>query len=119
LCCFSVPIVVRLLVSTVQPRWLERSLCVLLPSLLLVLCLRQQQSDNPVDSSGSSPLSAPSTSSLADPLFGLRLRGSSASALGPFAATAVAALFGLSLALERARDQIWRNYVVPKHLQLH
>jgi len=37
--------------------------------------------------------------------------------LGSFAFAATAALFGLSLALERARDRLWRNYVVPKHLQ--
>jgi hypothetical protein len=103
----------------VQPRWLERALCVLVPSLLLALCLNLLQSDNPADPSGSIPLSASSTSSLADPLFGLRLRGSSAAALGSFAAAAIAALFGLSLAMERARDQIWRQYVVPKHLQLN
>ena len=116
-CCFSVPSVIHLFVSAAQPRWLERALCVLLPSLLLAICLRQQQSDNPVDPSGAISLSV--SSSLADPLFGLRLRGSSAAALGSFAATAIAALFGLSLALEIARDRLWRNYVVSKHLQLH
>ena len=36
-----------------------------------------------------------------------------------YAFAASAALFGLSLAMERARDRLWRNYVVPKHLQLH
>lgn len=100
-----------------QPRWLERALCVLVPSLLLAICLNQQQSDHPADPSGSIPLSA--SSSLADPLFGLSLRTSSPGALGSFAATTIAVLFGLSLALERARDRLWRNYVVPKHLQLN
>jgi hypothetical protein len=100
----------------VQPHWLERALCVLLPSLLLAICLRQQN-DNSADPSGSTSLSV--SSSLADPLLGLRLCGSSAAALGSFAAAATAALFSLSLALERARDRLWRNYVVPKHLQLH
>ena len=89
----------------------------LVPSLLLALCLNQQQSDHPADSSGSTSLSV--SSALADPLFGLRLRTSTAAALGSFAAAVVAALFGLSLALERARDHFWRNYVVPKHLQLN
>ena len=74
----------------------------LLPSLLLAIFIRQQQSDNPADSSGSSSLFAPS--SLAALLFGLSLRGSSAAALGSFAATIIAALLGLSLAWERARS---------------
>jgi hypothetical protein len=107
--CFPFPLL--LFSPAVQPRWLERALCVLVPSLLLAICLRQQQDDSSADPSASS--------SLADPLFGMRLRGSSAAALGPFAFAAVAALFGLSLAWERARDRLWRNYVVPKHLQLN
>jgi hypothetical protein len=107
-------------------RTFERTLCVMVPAIVLAGCayLRLTESATGTASSSSSAqaqteaLAASKELPLPDLLFGMDGRTSSAEELCTYAAAALALLLLNTLTFQRLRDRAWSQYAVPKHLRL-
>jgi hypothetical protein len=107
------------------PRTLERTLCVMVPAIVLTGCaylrLTESAAGIALSSSSSSAQAGGAVSKelpLPDLLFGMDGRTSTSEELGTYAAAALALLLLNTLTFQRLRDHAWSQYAVPKHLRL-